>query len=135
MPSKILITGATGYIGGRLAPKLLSLGHEVRCLARDPSRLSGRPWSSQAQLVKADLLDPESLRQAFSGIELAYYLVHSLAGGKDFHRLDLEAARNFAESAAAAPSSVQQFAVKQCMPRATWGNSSARPHSEPAGRW
>ena len=57
----ILVTGATGYIGGRLVPRLLELGYRVRCLARDPSRLQGRPWLELVEIVAGDVLQPESL--------------------------------------------------------------------------
>jgi len=91
----ILVTGATGYIGGRLVPRLLDLGYHVRCLVRDPSRLQGRPWHNTVEIVAGDVLQPESLASAMDGVDAAYYLIHSLGGGADFHALDLTAARNF----------------------------------------
>jgi uncharacterized protein YbjT (DUF2867 family) len=96
-----LVTGATGYIGGRLAPRLLDGGHAVRCLSRSAGRLRDMPWSEQAEIVEADLADPVSLVSAFDGIEVAYFLVHSL-GRPDFEALDRAAARNFAAAARAA---------------------------------
>ena len=98
----ILVTGATGYIGGRLTPRLLTLGHRVRCLARDPDRLRGRAWAADVELVQGDLLQPGSLEAAMRGVDNAYYLVHSLGSGAGFHRNDLQAARNFGEAARAA---------------------------------
>lgn len=98
----VLITGSTGYIGGRLAPRLLDAGWDVRCLARDPARLRGRPWASRAEIVRGDLLAPESLPAALRGVRTAYYLVHGMAGGADFHERDLVAARNFGVAAKAA---------------------------------
>lgn len=98
----ILLTGATGYIGGRLAPRLLEMGCRVRCLVRDPARLQGRPWHDAVDIVAGDVLQPESLVAAMCGVQAAYYLVHSLGGGADFHQRDLEAARNFALAASAA---------------------------------
>lgn len=98
----ILVTGATGYIGGRLVPRLLEAGHRVRCLVRDPSRLRDRPWVSSVEIVAGDVLQPEGLVQAMKGVDIAYYLVHSLAGGSDFHQRDLTAAGNFATAARAA---------------------------------
>lgn len=95
----LLVTGATGYIGGRLVPLLLEMGYRVRCLARDPSRLEGRPWRESVEVVEGDVLRPESLAAAMDGVWTAYYLVHSLGGGADFHRRDLLAARQFGESA------------------------------------
>ncbi len=95
----ILVTGATGYIGGRLVPLLLEMGYRVRCLARDPSRLEGRPWHSAVEIVAGDVLRPESLAAAMAGVWTAYYLVHSLGGGADFHLRDLLAARQFGVAA------------------------------------
>jgi uncharacterized protein YbjT (DUF2867 family)/uncharacterized protein YndB with AHSA1/START domain len=98
----ILVTGATGYIGGRLVPRLVELGYRVRCLARDPSRLQGRPWQSAVEVVAGDVLQPASLAAAMDGAHAAYYLVHSLGGGADFHQRDLAAAGNFSSAARAA---------------------------------
>ncbi len=98
----ILVTGATGYIGGRLVPLLLAMGYRVRCLARDPFRLEGRPWRDSVEVVEGDVLRPESLAAAMEGVWTAYYLIHSLGGGADFHRRDLVAARQFGEAAHAA---------------------------------
>lgn len=98
----LLVTGATGYIGGRLVPRLLDMGYRVRCLVRDPVRLQGRPWQSDVEIVAGDMLQPDSLAPAMQGVSAAYYLVHSLAGGSDFHQRDLTAARNFGAAAQAA---------------------------------
>jgi uncharacterized protein YbjT (DUF2867 family) len=98
---RILVTGATGYIGGRLVPRLLDAGHAVRCLARDPARLAGRPWLGQVEVVVGDCLQAETLPAAMKGVETAYYLVHSMAGGQQFEQRDLQAARNFAACARA----------------------------------
>ena len=99
----ILITGATGYIGGRLVPQLLAKGYRVRCLTRDPNRLRGRGWEDQVEVIAGDVLDPGSLGPAMEGCGAAYYLVHSMAGGEgSFRDRDLQAARNFATAAAAA---------------------------------
>jgi uncharacterized protein YbjT (DUF2867 family) len=98
----ILVTGATGYIGGRLVPRLLAMGYRVRCLVRDPARLQGRPWQSDVEIVAGDMLQLESLAPAMQGVSAAYYLVHSLAGGSDFDQRDLTAARNFGAAAQAA---------------------------------
>ena len=95
----ILVTGATGYVGGRLVPKLLDAGYRVRCLARDPERLRGRSWQKQVEVVKGDALDKESLVGAMQGVSVAYYLIHGLQGGKLDARRDMTAARNFAEAA------------------------------------
>ena len=95
----ILVTGATGYIGGRLVPRLLDTGRRVRCLARDPSRLAGRPWHDQVETVRGDVLDAASLAPALAGVHTAYYLIHSLGVGEEFHERDLRAARTFAAAA------------------------------------
>ncbi|MEU4157606.1 SDR family oxidoreductase [Actinoplanes sp. NPDC026670] len=98
---RCLVTGATGYIGGRLAPRLLEAGHQVRCLARSAGRLRDVPWAGQTEIVEGDLADPASLPAAFEGVEVAYFLMHSL-GRPDFEQLDREAAENFAAAARAA---------------------------------
>ena len=92
----VLVTGATGYVGGRLVPRLLAAGYRVRCLVRDPARLAGRPWLPKVEVVRADVLQPESLEAAVRGVGTAFYLVHSLAEGEAFHDRDLRAARHFA---------------------------------------
>lgn len=101
-PRLVLVTGATGYIGGRLVPRLLEKGDRVRCLVRDAARLQGRPWQARVETVAGDVLRPETLAAAMQGVETAYYLVHSLAGGADFHQRDLAAAANFGQAARAA---------------------------------
>jgi uncharacterized protein YbjT (DUF2867 family) len=95
---RVLVTGATGYIGGRLVPRLLAKGHSVRCLARDPNCLQGRPWP-RAEIVSGDLAEPESLPFALEGIDVAYYLVHSMAGGRSFRDRDRNMAREFGQAA------------------------------------
>jgi uncharacterized protein YbjT (DUF2867 family) len=97
---KILVTGATGYIGGRLVPRLIDAGYSIRCLVRDINRLDGRPWLDKVELIQGDLLIPDTLPQAMAGVDTAYYLVHSMASGPDFHERDLSAARAFGEAAA-----------------------------------
>jgi uncharacterized protein YbjT (DUF2867 family) len=95
----ILVTGVTGYIGGRLVPRLLGKGASVRCLARDASRLQGRAWLPDVDLVVGDVLRPESLPDALRGVAVAYYLVHSLGAGSNFPERDVTAARNFGTAA------------------------------------
>jgi uncharacterized protein YbjT (DUF2867 family) len=95
----VLVTGATGYIGGRLVPRLLETGAPVRCLARDASRLQGRPWRREVELVVGDVLRPDSLSDALHGVTVAYYLVHSLGAGSDFPERDVTAARRFGTAA------------------------------------
>jgi len=95
----LLVTGATGYIGGRLVPRLLATGFPVRVLVRDRKRLQGRPWFDQVEVVEGDALDPASLRRALEGVSAAYYLIHGMQCDKDSAERDLQAARNFARQA------------------------------------
>ncbi|GGU08652.1 SDR family oxidoreductase [Streptomyces coeruleorubidus] len=97
-----LVTGASGYIGGRLVPELLEAGHRVRCLARSPGKLRDHPWAAEAETVRGDVTDPESVAAAMRGIDVAYYLVHALGTGSRFEDTDRAAARIFAEQARAA---------------------------------
>ncbi|MDG4783519.1 SDR family oxidoreductase [Micromonospora sp. WMMD961] len=98
---RCLVTGATGYIGGRLTPLLLADGHTVRCLARKAVRLRDVPWASAAEIVEGDLSRPDTLAAAFADVDVAYFLVHSL-GRSDFEAADRTAATNFAAAARAA---------------------------------
>ncbi|HET7142985.1 MAG TPA: NAD(P)H-binding protein, partial [Anaerolineales bacterium] len=95
----ILVTGATGYVGGRLAPKLLEAGYRVRCLVRDPSRLQGRIWLNKVEVAQGDARSPEDLTKAMQGVSTAYYLIHGMQGGKVDAERDLQVARNFAQAA------------------------------------
>ena len=95
----ILVTGATGYIGARLVPRLLEAGYPVRVLARDPERLSGRSWVDDVEVATGDVLKPDTLPAALAGISAAYYLIHSMSGSGDFHERDIVAARNFGAAA------------------------------------
>ncbi|NNM98875.1 MAG: NAD(P)H-binding protein, partial [Candidatus Eremiobacteraeota bacterium] len=90
---RILVTGATGYIGGRLIPRLLEAGYAVRCMARDAKRLDGR--FPGAEIVEGDVLDEKSLRAAFEGMDAAYYLVHSMSDSLEFEERDRTAATLF----------------------------------------
>ena len=101
-PQTILVTGATGYIGGRLAPRLLEEGHSVRVLVRSRSRVMSRPWSSKVEIAVGDVLDPQSLSEAMTGVDCAYYLIHSMSSGSAFREMDVQAACTFGEAARAA---------------------------------
>lgn len=98
----MLITGATGYIGGRLAPRLVTAGHQVRVLVRSPEKLRDVPWRDSVEVVRADLSDKDSLTGAFDEIDVVYYLVHAMGGGGSFSDVDKRSAANVAEAAAAA---------------------------------
>lgn len=99
---RIAVTGATGYIGGRLIPLLISEGHDVVCLARTPEKLADRPWFETVEIRRADVLDVDGLSSALAGCELAYYLVHSMGSGGGFVETDHIAAINFATESAEA---------------------------------
>ena len=96
-----LVTGATGYIGGRLVPELLAAGFRVRLVTRQPRHLAEREWHDQVEVVRGDASDPASLAEALSGADVAYYLIHSLGTGAGFESLDRTHAQNFASAALA----------------------------------
>jgi uncharacterized protein YbjT (DUF2867 family) len=96
---RCLVTGASGYIGGRLVPELLSAGYTVRCMARDPAKLGNRPWSDQVEIAKADVTDAAAVRRALEGVDVAYYLIHSLGTDSSFEQRDRDAAGTFAAAA------------------------------------
>lgn len=98
---QILVTGATGYIGGRLVPRLIGNGHTVVCLARSAQRLAGR-FSPSVRIVEGDVNDPSSLADALQGCDVAYYLVHSMGSTKAFRDSDRMAAKRFGDAARAA---------------------------------
>ncbi|MDY7034041.1 MAG: SDR family oxidoreductase [Thermodesulfobacteriota bacterium] len=98
----VLVTGATGYVGGRLISKLLQSGYRVRTMGRSIAKLQARPWaqSSRIELVKGDVLDPGSLKKAVGGCRAAFYLVHSMnPQQRDFAEADRQAAKNMAWAA------------------------------------
>lgn len=101
-PPLCLVTGASGYVGGRLAPELLSAGYRVRVTARNPIKLTGRAWTDQVEVAKTDARDRDEVRQALDGVEVAYYLLHSIGTGPNFEATELEMARTFAAEATAA---------------------------------
>lgn len=96
--SVVLLTGATGYVGGRLLSLLEQQPVTLRCLARNPDQLRAAAKES-TQVVRGDVLDPASLAVALQGVHTAYYLVHLMSGSKDFEKEDRQAAENFAAAA------------------------------------
>ncbi|BAM02517.1 DUF2867 domain-containing protein [Phycisphaera mikurensis] len=98
MTSTTLVTGATGYIGGRLVPRLLGAGHRVRVLVRGTDSIKGRAWERDVEVVRGDLLDAGSLLPALRGVGTAYYLVHSMTAGEGFEERDRTAAQHFVEA-------------------------------------
>ena len=97
-----LVTGASGYVGGRLVPELLRAGWSVRAMARTATRLRDFPWIGDVETAVADVSDGESLATALAGVDVAYYLVHSIGSGASFEDTDRAAAQSFAEAAAEA---------------------------------
>ncbi|NCF65237.1 MAG: DUF2867 domain-containing protein [Chloroflexi bacterium] len=99
--SSVLVTGVTGYVGGRLVPRLLQAGYKVRVLVRGSTRrLDGRAWKDQVDIAIGDVLNRGSLTAAMQGIDAAYYLIHSMGGHDEFSKRDIQAAENFATTAA-----------------------------------
>jgi uncharacterized protein YbjT (DUF2867 family) len=98
-PTRILVMGATGYIGGRLVPRLVAAGHDVRCLTRRPEQLQGVPWAERSEIVRGDALDRDSLDRAMVDVEVVYYLVHSIGTGASFQDADRTAAELTAAAA------------------------------------
>ncbi len=96
MQKKVLVTGATGYVGGRLIPRLLEAGFDVRVLVRTASRLEGRNWMNRVEIYEGDIFDEVKLGSVMEGVQAAYYLIHSMRSGKDFRNRDREAAEIFA---------------------------------------
>ncbi|MEU8269260.1 SDR family oxidoreductase [Sphaerisporangium sp. NPDC049002] len=97
--TRCLVTGATGYIAGRLVPELLDAGHAVRCMVRSADRLRGQTWSDRVEVAVADATRERETRAALEGVDVAYYLIHTMAAGRDFAERDRRAASTFAEAA------------------------------------
>jgi uncharacterized protein YbjT (DUF2867 family) len=103
-PRRVVVLGATGYVGGRLVPRLLAEGHHVRCLARRPGALEGRPWSDRVDVVAGDLArdDTARLAERFAGSDVVIHLVHSMTDGDDFSTVDRTIAEHVRDAAALA---------------------------------
>lgn len=97
-----VVFGGTGYIGGRLVPRLLNGGYRVRVLSRDPSRIRAFTWGSGVETVEGEAADPQAAEKAVMDADVVYYLVHSMSAGKDFENADRRAAETVAKAAAAA---------------------------------
>ncbi len=94
----ILLTGGSGYVGGRLIPLLAQQPVKLRCLARSPEKMQSRVQPG-TEIVQGDVLDPASLYRELKWVQTAYYLVHLMSGSKDFEKEDRQAATNFAQAA------------------------------------
>lgn len=99
---RVLVTGATGYIGGRLVPRLLDAGHQVRVLARNPDKLRDVPWAGDVEMARGDLTDASTLVDPCRDVDVIYYLVHSMSSGGDFEDAERHSAQNLADAARAA---------------------------------
>ncbi len=97
---RALVLGATGYIGGRLTPRLLSAGYRVRVLARDAARAASFPWGPDCEIVEGSADDADAVARATDDVDVVFYLIHSMGAGKGFEDADERAARTVAEAAA-----------------------------------
>jgi uncharacterized protein YbjT (DUF2867 family) len=100
MTQTVLVTGATGYVGGRLAPLLVEEGFTVRVLVRSAAKVAKTAWARRASVIEGDALDPNALDRALMGVDTAFYLLHSISTGAKFDDLEASMARTFAEAAA-----------------------------------
>jgi uncharacterized protein YbjT (DUF2867 family) len=124
---KVLVTGATGYVGGRLVPHLLAAGHQVRVMVRDAARIAGRPWIPEVEIAVGDILDRDSTSRALEGIDTAYYLVHSMMEA-GFADLDRRAATSFA--AALPPSLRKVIYLGGLLPHSEHNSTHLRSRAE-----
>lgn len=98
-PRTVLVLGATGYIGGRLVPRLLQAGHRVRAAARSVEKMEHAPWADEVEMHYVDLDQEQGLEEAMGGVDVVYHLVHSMGGGGDFEEREASTARYIAETA------------------------------------
>lgn len=96
---RCLVTGATGYVGGRLVPELLDAGYAVRVMVRDPRKAAGHTWAADVEVAQADATDPHQVAAALEGVDVAYYLLHSIGTGPDFAATEKRIAETFATEA------------------------------------
>ncbi len=99
---RALVLGATGYIGGRLVPRLVAAGYRVRVLARTPERVASFPWGDAVEIVGGSADDADAVAEAVDDVDVVYYLIHSMGAGAGFEAADERAARTVADAAAAA---------------------------------
>lgn len=97
---RVLVLGATGYIGGRLVPQLLAGGYRVRTLTRSGERIAALPWADDVDIVEGDAADTQAMDRAMDGVDIVYFLVHSMTSGSDYGSLDRTIAINVAKAAA-----------------------------------
>lgn len=97
-PLTCLVTGATGYIGGRLVPELLAAGHRVRVMTRNPDRIRDHPWASQVEVARADATDAAQVTAACAGVDVVHYLIHALGSGPEFEETDRRTAAVMADA-------------------------------------
>ncbi|HSN69806.1 MAG TPA: NAD(P)H-binding protein, partial [Thermoanaerobaculia bacterium] len=124
---RLLVTGATGYVGGRLIPQLLAAGHTVRVMVRNAGRIAGRSWLPAVEVAVGDLLDRDATARALDGVDQAYYLVHSMLA-PEFEEIDRRAAETFA--AAALPSLTRTIYLGGPLPRGTRQSEHLRSRAE-----
>ncbi len=91
---RVVVLGASGYVGGRLVSKLLEEGHQVVATSREPAKLGAMSWADQVEIRPIDLLDEQTISEAIVGCDAAYYLVHAMGGGEGFAARDRAAALN-----------------------------------------
>ena len=96
---KILVTGASGYVGGRLVRQLLSQNFKVRVLVRDKNKISGQPWFEHVEISVGNANDLQAVKSALEGVHTAFYLLHSINLGSNFDEIEAQMARNFAQAA------------------------------------
>ncbi|GAT74534.1 nucleoside-diphosphate-sugar epimerase [Microbacterium sp. HM58-2] len=101
-PPRALVLGATGYIGGRLTPRLLNAGYRVRLLVRDAQRAASFPWGADCEIVEGSADDADAVAEAMADVDVVYYLIHSMTAGKGFEDSDERAAQTVADAAATA---------------------------------